>query len=443
MALGDRGSAVKDEQRRLNDLGADPPLKVDGIWGPKTQAAHEKYGSAGGGTTASTGSSSDLLLPGNAQLWHNETSGEDYVVYEVPGVRLPNGTASEPVFTAWLIESDADLTAVVGPDKKAIPHFSGSEADFTEKGVIHLGGVDELRVSDLEGDPFDTWVEDMTALAAVKPWILDDDYIGLVVQAAMERVDGRISLEEIQGTNWWKTHNAGERAWMETFNSDPETAEQTLEDNRASLRLRLSKAGIDNATPELVNWMADRTTMGVWGANHLDSQIAAISDPYSVDVIDDDLFEFMANSDITLDHTQIGEDRVRELVHEWLGPVYGNWSDSDIADQAGLLRNDPDAEAKLIESLKDQRVAMYPGQTDRDLSYQSIARPWKTYAQGIWGAPAEDTDEVFQQVLQVNDPREAGKLLRQAGLDRGYEKTVSDVVGGIQKGMKANVRGAV
>jgi hypothetical protein len=151
----------------------------------------------------------------------------------------------------------------------------------------------------------------------------------------------------------------------------------------------------------------------------------------------------MASDGVELDVTHVDEDRVRELVDEWLGPVYGNWSQEDIERQAGLIRNDPDAEASFVESLKDQRVAMYPGQTNRELSYQSIARPWKTYTQNIWGAPVEDTDEVFQQVLQVNDPREAGKLLRRAGLDRGYDKTVSDVVSGIRRGMKANVRGAV
>ena len=442
MALGDRGSAVRKEQERLNALGAS--LSVDGIWGPKTEAAFKEYGSKEGGTTTTSGNGSDLLLPGNAQLWYNETADEKWVVYKVPGVTLADGTISDPVFTAWIVESDKDLEAVIGPGKTPKYAFSGSEAEFTKRGVIDLGGVDELRVSDLEGDPFDTWVEDMTVLANVQPWILDDDNIGLVEQAAMERVDGRISLEEIQSTQWWKDNNEGERSWMETSHADPATAEQILADNEASLRLRLADAGIDNAPANLVKWMADRTTMGTWSSNHLDSQIKALSDPASVDVIDDDLFEFMANKNINkLDKTTEQETNVRDLVQEWLGPVYGKWTDAEITKQAGLLRNNPDAEGELIESLKDQRVAMYPGQTDRNLSYQSIARPWRAYSQGIWGAPVEDTDEVFQQVIQANDPREAGKLLRQAGLDRGYEKTVSDVIQGVGRGMKDNVRGAV
>ena len=79
MALGDRGDAVRKEQERLNDLGAD--LVVDGIWGPKTQAASEKYGSADGGSEAGPATGSDLLLPGKSKLWYNETTGQYWVVY--------------------------------------------------------------------------------------------------------------------------------------------------------------------------------------------------------------------------------------------------------------------------------------------------------------------------------------------------------------------------
>jgi len=126
MVLGDRGDAVRKEQERLNALGAD--LKTDGVWGPLTQAAFEQYGSPDGGTTttATTGPGSDLLLPGNAQLWYNETADEKWVVYEVPGVTLPDGTTSEPVFTSWLIETDADLEATFPVPRMTLPRRASS-----------------------------------------------------------------------------------------------------------------------------------------------------------------------------------------------------------------------------------------------------------------------------------------------------------------------------
>ncbi|MGI6162030.1 MAG: peptidoglycan-binding domain-containing protein [Christensenellales bacterium] len=42
---GSRGGNVKDMQNKLNSYGAS--LKVDGIWGPKTEAAYQKHGLAG------------------------------------------------------------------------------------------------------------------------------------------------------------------------------------------------------------------------------------------------------------------------------------------------------------------------------------------------------------------------------------------------------------
>ncbi|MFZ5975200.1 MAG: peptidoglycan-binding domain-containing protein [Bacillota bacterium] len=43
IGYGSRGADVKKLQQQLNAYGAG--LKVDGIWGPKTQAAYQKYGS--------------------------------------------------------------------------------------------------------------------------------------------------------------------------------------------------------------------------------------------------------------------------------------------------------------------------------------------------------------------------------------------------------------
>lgn len=389
------------------------------------------------------GEGSDLLLPEGFELWLNEDTGTYFVVVKSPGVELDDGTKTDGIFVSWEVESDADLEALLGPDKEPDPHFVGGNDDFTSKGVIDLGGVDELNVMDLEGNPFDKWVEDMTILAQVQPWILEDDYQALVIQAALERADGQISLEEIQSTQWWKDHNEGERAWMETWHSDQTTAEQMLADNRENLRSRLVAVGINNATPELINWMADRTTMGHWSVSHLEGQMRALADPYSVDVIDDDLYEFMATQGFTPDYTHEAEDLVRKHLRTWLGPMYGSMSEDEIARQAGLIRNDPDAEQAFIEGLKDQRLALYQNHTDRELSYEAIAAPWRSYSQSIWGQPVDDTDEIFQEVVKMNDGREAGTLLRKVGLERGYSKVLGDVMGGLRAGMQTNVRGAV
>lgn len=439
-------SDIKAYQKSLNAAGAKPPLVIDGIWGPKTQAAHDEFGEddekkATGTKTSKSGS--ELLLPGSAQLWYNSDTDTWYVVYEVPGVRLPDGTHSEGVHTAWEIESDADLTAVLGPGNEPVAAFVGGNDEFTQRGLIDLGGVDELRNFDgLEGDPFDTWVEDLTVLAQTRPWLLDDDYVALAVQAAMERADGAVSLDEIKTTKWWRENSVAERAWMETVHSDPATADQMLEDNRNNIRYRLAQAGIANASDALINYVADQTTMGHWSNSKLESQIAVLADPHSVEAMDSGLMEFLANEDYELDHTQAGEDTVRNLLQEWLGPVYGNWSEEDIAKKAGEIRNDPDAEQAFTEYLKDQRMAVYGNYSDREVSYAAAARPWSTFLTGQWGMVPDETDDVFQEIVQMNDPTAAGQLARRTGFDRGYEKSVNDVIGGVSNGSRSNVIGA-
>jgi len=145
----------------------------------------------------------------------------------------------------------------------------------------------------------------------------------------------------------------------------------------------------------------------------------------------------------TVDTTRKEEDTVRELLTKWLGPTFGNWSESDIASAAGRIRNDPDAEVDFVESLKDQRLTLFSNYKDRNVSYESIMRPWKSYAENRWGAPVDETDAALQQAMAFNDQKKASDLLMKTGFDRGYDKVVSDVSRGIDDGMGKQVRGAV
>ncbi len=461
MKRGATGAAVKELQELLNANGAD--LVVDGQFGPKTEAAVRTYqeqkglsvdGVAGTDTmgalngTEGTGESnnpdasggSDLILAGDAKLYFNSDTGEHWVVYEVPDVE-----GGEPLRFGWVVETDADLEAILGPGKVANPHFTGTDADFTGMGVVPLGGVSELRpFENIEVDPFDTWVEDLAVLAEVKPWLLDEDYIKIAVQAAMERVDGSISLEEVQGTKWWKENNPAQRAWMETAHGDPAAADQLISDNRDAMRFKLAQAGMDNATDEIINFLADRTTMGTWSSSKLESQIAILVDPFSVEIMDEGLADFLTGTEWTPDGTRTEEGTVRELVAEWLGPIFGDWDEQAIAAAAGELRNNPDGELELIESLKDQRMAMMPNYTNRNTSYAAAAQPWNTWLTSQWGNPSiDDKDTVFQDIISMNDINEAGKLARRVGFERGYDKVVSDTANGLRGAMNQGTVGAV
>ncbi len=470
---GSSGDDVKALQEKLNANGAS--LEVDGVYGPATESAVRTYqtshdlavdGIAGPNTLGSLNTTStdavagtttpadptnpaddprgsELIAPGESRLWLNSDTGEYWIVYTVPPVTLEDGTTSRETYYSWRLESDADLEAVVGPDKTADPAFTGSNEDFKNRGVVDLGRFSEVIIMDMEGDPFDTWADDYARVAEYAPWKLDDDWVERAVEIMFEREDGIMRPEDLWGTQWWKDHNPQERLWMETFESDPAAAQQQMDDNRANMKVQLANAGIDNASDELVNWMADRTTMGTWSTTKLTSQVKALSDPSSVDTIDDELFTFLANEDMELDTTRKDEDTVRNLLKTWLGPVYGDWSEEDIATKAGELRNNPDGEIEFVEYLKDQRMATLPNYKDRNISYTAAMQPWKTYTQSQWGVPVDEMDTKFQEIVQLNDPEAASQIVRSAGLERGYDKTRDEVMDGLKTATRTNVRGAV
>lgn len=456
MALtqGSKGDEVTALQKALNKAGAN--LTVDGVYGPKTAAAVTAYqksngltqdGKAGPQTLGSLGISSgdggegsDLNLPGNAMLWKNTETDEWIVVYTIPAIELEDGTKSEEIFVSWTVESDDDLEAIVGAGVTAVAAKSLTTAELTAMGVVNFGGVDEFRDFDhIEGDPFDSWVEDMTTLAETQPWVLDPEWHQLAVMAVLERDDAQISVAELQGTAWWQDHSESERRWLEMKHGDPATADQWVEDSRANTLERLKNAGISNIHYRVAYFMADMVTTGQWTQDKLQEQIEALSDPYSGIKLSDLLMAQMTRFEFTPDTTREKEDTVRALLNKWLGPSYGAWTDSQIAEKAGALRQDPDAQTAFVESLKDQRVAMIPGVQDRETSYQDLAGPWKTFGSNSWGQEIDETDPMFLQMLNNNDAATNGRLLAEQGLKRDVGKVVSDT----RNSMKEAFGGAV
>jgi hypothetical protein len=438
---GARGDEVEALQKALNEHGAN--LEVDGVFGPATEAAVRNYqkgndlapdGVAGTKTLSSLGLSSgasgggsELLLNGDPQLWYNTDTKEWSAVYIIAPLKRPDGTTTEELYISWTIESKEDLEAVVGVDKKPTAAWSGSTDEWTKRGVVNFGGVDEFRrFPHIEYDPFNSWVADMERLAISRPWILDPEWHALTVMAVMERDDGQLTIDEMQSTEWWRSHSDTERAWMELVNGDPATADNQLRDNRNNLMERLRNAGVANITDEVGSYMADMVTMGSWTNSYLTVQIDALADPYSSEIVDQGLFDFMKSQKFVPDRTQDKESDVRDLLNRWLGPVYGAWDSEAIAAKAGDFRNNPDAETNFIEELKGKRLAMFPGNDNREVSYQDLAEPWKAFGYSIWGQQMDETDPMFLEMISNNDQRLNGKLLQQEGLSRDVGKVVTD-----------------
>jgi len=433
MALqqGSSGAEVSTLQQQLEDAGFSPG-KIDGQFGPKTAAALREFQTAndltvdgiygpqsaaalGGDPQGSDEPAGDveggprMSLAGDPRLW--KVGEETYIVH------ITEAADGSEIRLAWLAP-DEDVQGFFGPGQAIIYN---DEIDALPPDVLMFGGTDDL--ANMTDDPITTWRNTLETESKTQPWLLDSDYQAKSLMAVLE---GRpLSDSEIQTTNWWQNNNARQRKWMTTFHGDPMQAQQDLDDSRINATLMLKNMGMNNASEEVVNFIADSYTKGDWSQAYFQNQMKALSDPSSGVTIDSDLSALVG--DTGFDQTQGGEQDVRDLVKRWLGPNFGDWDQDTIAHWAGELRNDPDAELSLVETLKNQKEALFAGY-DRNATYDTIAAPWRNMASNMWGQTIDESDPLFHQVINMNDAVEAGKALTQAGIDRGNAKVSSDVV---------------
>ena len=152
-----------------------------------------------------------------------------------------------------------------------------------------------------------------------------------------------------------------------------------------------------------------------------------MSDPFFKDTpLKDDFRSFLADNSLSYTQTSDMENEVRSTVQRWLGTNFGDWSDEEVANWAAKVRNDPNSMEGLVETLKDQREALFAGY-DREADYNPIAAPWRTMMKNAWGEVPNDSDQTLQSIIRMNDAAEAGKLLTTEGLKRGNEYVVNSV----------------
>lgn len=352
-----------------------------------------------------------MNVPGRPEVWRIGDSWR--IVYMVPG------SEDDPVYLIYRATSYEDVKSWFGPGKTPTPDRLLTTAQYRKMGGIEAGNTDEIPPG--ADNPFNAWAGTLRIEAQTQPWILDDDYQALMAQALIESRE--LTEAEIATTKWWKTHNAAQRNWMVVYHGDKKTADQMITDARTRIRdlLRSAGAGV-SVTPEIINYIADRQTKGDWTATYTNDQIKALVDPYAKIKLDAGLAALNRTS---VSRTQAGEAEVRDLLSTWLGPQFGQRSATEIAKIAGEIRNDPDRRDIFVEQLKDQRMALLPEYTDRELSYAAIANNWRQWWIGQWGEVPDETDSLFIKVLRNNDTDESAKLLRREGLARGISKVKS------------------
>lgn len=370
----------------------------------------------------------DLLnVPGGAEVWVVGTGGW-FLVYNAPGT-------NPPVPMAWAIRDPDQLKAVFGDQGPVGDRYLTEDEFYNHSGAIEFGYADEL--ANQSEHPFQTFIADFEKEAAIRPWLKDPEVLALTTMALLE---GRqVSEAELKNTEWWRSHTEGERQWLTQSASDPATAQQVVDDRRRAVRAALTKAGVSSPPDSIVNLIADRWTFGQWTESKMLEQVQKLADPMAGGTLDADLAGIAARDPL---HTIASDTRkVKESVAKWLGPAFaGQWSDAQLANWAGRLRNDPNAEADLEKLLQGQRLALFPEYADPNLTYDDIAGPWRGVVNQVWGQTADETDPLFPRIVRMNDLASAEQTLRTEGLKRGIGKVANDALSATTDALGGGVR---
>jgi len=359
-------------------------------------------------------------VPQGSYLW--EVSGQLYVAYEVPGAG--DVYQGAPIFMSYKVPNNDLISAGLITEGGPTPTITQLNEDTFNATTIVFGG-DTNQLTAITENPFVGFVESLSDQIQVAPWIADTEMVGLIAEAALE---GRtVSDAELQGTNWWRTHSESERDWLVTYNSDPATATQQRTDAQISVANSLQASGVNNTPEAFINWVADQYVSGSWSQQYTSEQIALFADPYATGKRDATMENYLSSNAFTgLDRTTEREREVTELYNRWLGPTLGKLTDSERADIAGKLRDDPDYEDALVSSLKQSRLAAFGNYTNPELTYEDIARPWRNLTTSVWGQTADETQGWWQEMVKSNDFATAQTTLRERGLENNIGQVTQD-----------------
>jgi len=350
-------------------------------------------------------------VPRDSYIWN--VDNQLYVAYEV---------YRNDLVEAGLISKDAPIPTI-SPIRKE---------DFDRVAILFSGDTNQLTQDNR--NPFASFTETITEQSQVAPWITDTQAIGLIAEAALE---GReVTDAEWQSTNWYQTHNEGEREWLRTYYSDPSTAAQLTTDSQIAVANSLQAAGVSDAPEALINWVAGKYVSGEWSQTYTSEQVNLFADPYATGKRDASFENYLSSTALTgVDRTTEREREVTELYNKWLGPSLGKLTDSERAEIAGRLRDDPDYQDQLVNSLKQSRLAAFSNYTNPELTYEDIARPWRNLTTSVWGQTADETQGWWQEMVKTNDFAQAQTTLREKGLEQDVTQVTTDATQALQQAL--------
>ena len=368
-------------------------------------------------------------VPVGAEVW--DVEGTLYLAYAVPGagdlytgstIWMAYDVVGNDLFEAGLLTKGFEYKG---------PNGSPSKSWF-DKTAILSGNTNQLI--GMDSDPFASFVETYKEEALLRPWLLDNEFIELQAEAALE--DRDISEAEWRATTWYQTNNQAKRDWMDIELSDPAEAQRQRNDLELYYKNQLQSLGVSNVPDGLIQWVSSQNITGNWSDLKTAEQLKLFADPYKTGERDGEMLNLISTSGFgDVDRTSAREKEVVELYRKWLGPSLGSLTQDEVSSIAGRLRDDPDYEDALVNSLKQSRLAAFSNYTNPELTYEDIARPWRNLTTSVWGQTADETQGWWQEMLKSNDYSTAQTTLREKGLEQNINQVSVDATQALQNAL--------
>ena len=362
-------------------------------------------------------------------MW--DVEGTLYLAYAVPGagdlytgstIWMAYDVVGNDLFEAGLLTKGFEYKG---------PNGSPSKSWF-DKTAILSGNTNQLI--GMDSDPFASFVETYKEEALLRPWLLDNEFIELQAEAALE--DRDISEAEWRATTWYQTNNQAKRDWMDIELSDPAEAQRQRNDLELYYKNQLQSLGVSNVPDGLIQWVSSQNITGNWSDLKTAEQLKLFADPYKTGERDGEMLNLISTSGFgDVDRTSAREKEVVELYRKWLGPSLGSLTQDEVSSIAGRLRDDPDYEDALVNSLKQSRLAAFSNYTNPELTYEDIARPWRNLTTSVWGQTADETQGWWQEMLKSNDYSTAQTTLREKGLEQNINQVSVDATQALQNAL--------
>jgi hypothetical protein len=204
--------------------------------------------------------------------------------------------------------------------------------------------------------------------------------------------------------------------------TDPEQFDKDLI-TYTDLYNRTAKAQYGSEIPKTaLNYLADQTRRGYFTQQEAITQIQGVFDPAAGITMDIGLINALEGQSIKT--TTAKETEVQNLLDMYVPKhLQGEFI---VSEEAGKMRNNSLYKDIFTNKLKDLRFQFY-GQYDRDIAWQTIVNAKKENASAVMGVNLKDDDPLLDQLITTNDYAKETELMRQVGLDRGYQKVKNDL----------------